>query len=151
LAALAIVRSVALSTDEKQRWMQKIDLFRGCPPEAVGRIADRTVEVEFSDGQHMVTAGQVGNGLFIVVKGTARVQRGDDVITEFGSGDFFGELAVLDQQPRSASVIAVGDVTALGLASWDLIAEIEQDPQLALNLLRELSRRIRFLEDRHAH
>ena len=131
--------------------MQRIPLFQGCPDESLARLADRLGEIHFGTGQHMVTQGQVGNGLYILVSGRARVQRGDDVIAELGPTDFFGELAVLDQQPRDATVIAGEPVTALALASWDLIAELERDPQLALNLLRELAGRVRHDQDRIAH
>lgn len=138
---------MALSIEDKQRWMAHVPLFRGISPEALARLAERLGEIEFDPGQHMVTQGQIGNGLYIIVSGKARVQRGDDVVAELQPTDFFGELAVLDQRPRDATVIAIEPVTAVGLASWDLIAELEQDPPLALNLLRELAGRIRSLED----
>lgn len=140
---------MALSNDDKQQWMQHVPLFRGCSPEALARLAERLGEIEFRAGQHMVTQGQVGNGLYMLVNGKAQVRRGDDVIAVLEPMDFFGELAVLDQKPRDATVIALEPVTALALAAWDLIAELEKDPQLALNLLRELAGRIRLLEDRH--
>jgi CRP/FNR family cyclic AMP-dependent transcriptional regulator len=142
---------MALSTQQKRMWMERVALFQGCSDESLDRLAERMGEIEFRAGQHIVTQGQVGNGLYILVSGKARIQRGDDVIAVLEPTDFFGELAVLDQQPRSATVIATEPVTCLGLASWDLIAELENDPTLALNLLRELARRIRFLEDRYIH
>jgi CRP-like cAMP-binding protein len=140
---------MALGTQEKRSMMERVPLFRGCAQESLERLAQRMGEIQFSSGQHMVTQGQVGNGLYIMVSGKARVQRGDDVIAALGPTDFFGELAVLDQQPRNATVIATEPVTALALASWDLIAELEHDPQLALNLLRELAGRLRSIEDRY--
>lgn len=142
---------MALSTEEKRTWMEHVALFRGCSPESLDRLAERMGEIDFPHGQHIVTQGQVGNGLYILISGRARIQRGDDVIAVLEPTDFFGELAVLDQQPRSATVIAIEPVTCLGLASWDLIAELERDPTLALNLLKELARRIRLLEDRYVH
>jgi CRP-like cAMP-binding protein len=142
---------MAMSTQEKRAWMDHVPLFRDCSPESLDRLAERMGEIRFNAGQHIVTQGQVGNGLYILMSGTARIQRGDDVIAVVGPSDFFGELAVLDQQPRMATVIAAEPVTCLGLASWDLIAELERDPTLALNLLRELAGRIRFLEDQYVH
>ena len=73
------------------------------------------------------------------------------MIAELGPGDFFGELSVIDQMPRLATVIAVEPSTCLALASWDLIAEIERDPKLALNLLRALALRLRAAREEHRH
>jgi CRP-like cAMP-binding protein len=142
---------MTVTNEERRTWMERVPLFRGCSDESLNRLAERMGEIEFEAGQHIVTKGQVGNGLYILMSGKARIQKGDDVIAVLEPTDFFGELAVLDQQPRSATVIAIEPVTCLGLASWDLIAELERDPQLALNLLKELARRIRFLEDRYVH
>lgn len=142
---------MALGTDEKRRWLERIPLFHGCATDALDRLAERMGEVEFAAGQHMVNRGQVGNGLYIIVSGTARVQRGDDAIAVLKPTDFFGELAVLDQQPRNATVVAAEPVIALALASWDLVAELERDPQLALNLLRQLAGRIRAIEDEYVN
>ena len=58
---------------------------------------------------------------------------------------------MIDQLPRIASVIAEEPTSCLALASWDLIAELERDPPLALNLLRELAARIRAVEELHRH
>jgi CRP-like cAMP-binding protein len=142
---------MALSADEKRSWLEHVDLFKGLPGEALDRLAALTGEIDFRAGQHIVTQGQVGNGLYILVAGRARIQRGDDVIAVLEPGTFFGEMAVLDQQPRNATVIAETDVSCLGLASWDLIGEIERDPRLALNLLCELAKRVRYLEDKYVH
>lgn len=142
---------MALSTDEKVAWLARVQLFRGCSPESLERIAAMTGEIEFPAAHHIVQQGLIGNGLYILIAGTARVVRGDEILAHLGPGDFFGELAVLDQLPRIASVIAEAPTTCLALASWDLIAEIERDPRLALNLLRELALRLRELEDLHRH
>jgi CRP/FNR family transcriptional regulator, cyclic AMP receptor protein len=140
-----------LSVADKRAWLERVDLFRDLPGDALDRLAARAGMIEFRSGQHIVTQGQVGNGLYILLEGRARIQRGDDVIATLEPGTFFGELAVLDQRPRSATVVAEGAVTCLGLASWDLVTEIERDPRLALNLLRELAGRVRFLEDKYVH
>lgn len=142
---------MVLSDDDKRQWMQRVPLFRGCSPGALALLAERLGEIHFRAGQHMVTQGQVGNGLYMLVSGTAEVRRGDEVIAVLEPMDVFGELAVLDQKPRDATVVALGPVTALALASWDLIAALEEDPQLALNLLRELAGRIRVFENRHVN
>ena len=68
---------------------------------------------------------------------------GSDELARFGPGDFFGELSVIDQQPRTASAFAIGHTSCLALASWDLVAVLEREPRLAMNLLKELAGRLR--------
>jgi CRP/FNR family transcriptional regulator, cyclic AMP receptor protein len=142
---------MALSTQEKAAWLGRVQLFHGASPTSIDRLAEVTGEIDFPAGRHIVQQGMVGNGLYILVSGTARVVQGDDLLARLGPGDFFGELAVIDQMPRTASVVAEEPVTCLALASWDLIALLEQDPHLALNLLRELALRLRAADEQHRH
>jgi CRP/FNR family cyclic AMP-dependent transcriptional regulator len=145
------VSEMALTTEEKTAWLARVELFEGCSPAALRQIAERSGEIEFPAGRHIVTQGMIGNGLYIIVAGLARVVKGDETIALLGPGEFFGELSVIDQLPRTASVVAEEETTCLALASWDLIAEIERDPQLALNLLRGLASRLRAVRDQHRH
>lgn len=132
-----------LTTQQKQTWLEKVPLFRGCSSEVIERLAAATGEFEFAPDQVIVREGQVGNGLYVVVEGAARIVAGSDELARIGPGDFFGELSVIDQRPRAASALAVGPTTCLALASWDLVAELERDPRLSMNLLTELAGRLR--------
>ena len=78
---------------------------------------------------------------------SAKVMRGSDELIRLGKGEFFGELSVIDQQPRNASVEAAEPTKVLALASWDLLALLESDPQLALNLIKGLVVRVRLAVD----
>jgi CRP-like cAMP-binding protein len=139
---------VALTREEKIRWLAQVPLFAGCSPENVARLADVSGEQEFEPGQVIVQQGQVGNGLYIVVTGEVRIISGDDELARLGAGETIGELSVIDQQPRVASAVAATETTCLALASWDLIAMLERDPSLAMNLLRELAARLRRADER---
>lgn len=132
-----------LSMSQKRTWLEKVPLFRGCSSDVIERLADVTAEIEFGSEQIIVREGQVGNGLYIVVSGGARIVAGADELARFGPGDFFGELSVIDQQPRTATALALGPTTCVALAAWDLVAELERDPRLAMNLLAELAGRLR--------
>jgi len=142
---------MALTADERLTWLSRVAMFQGCADASLRRVAEATGEIAFPPGHFIVEQGQVGNGLFILVSGTARVVRGDEVLAHLGPGDSFGELSVIDQQPRAASVIAEQSCSCLALASWDLLAVLEDDPRLAINLLAELARRIRQLDDHPGH
>ena len=92
---------MALTTEEKVAWLERVELFKGCPADALRRVAERCGEVEFGEGRHIVTQGVIGNGLYIIVSGLARVVKGDEVVAELGPGEFFGELSVIDQLPQA--------------------------------------------------
>lgn len=140
-----------LTKQEKRTWLEKVPLFRGCSSEVVEELADATAEFEFSADQAIVQQGQVGNGLYIVVAGEARIVAGSDELARIGAGDFFGELSVIDQRPRAASAFAAGRTVCLALASWDLVAVLERDPRLAMNLLSELAGRLRAADAQLRH
>ena len=140
-----------LSIEEKRTWLAKVPLFAGCPAEVVDQLADATAEIAFAGGQPIVQQGQVGNGLYIVVSGTARIVGGTDELARLGPGDFFGELSVIDQQPRAASAYAEGATVCLALASWDLMSMLERDPKLAMNLLKQLAGRLRSADEQLRH
>lgn len=140
-----------LTTQEKRTWLEKVPLFSGCDSEVIEQLADATAEFEFVADQPIVQQGQVGNGLYIVVLGGARIVAGSDELARIRPGDFFGELSVIDQQPRTATAFAIGQTTCLALASWDLVAVLERDPQLAMNLLAELAGRLRAADVQLRH
>lgn len=142
---------MSLTTQEKRAWLEKVPLFRGCSSEVIDRLAEVTTEFEFAADEPIVRQGQVGNGLYIIVEGGARIVAGGDEMARFGPGEFFGELSVIDQQPRAASAFAVGPTQCLALASWDLVAVLEQDSQLALNMLTELAGRLREADAQLRH
>lgn len=140
-----------LSIDEKRGWLAQIPLFRGCSEDVVAQLVELTGELTFEDGQPIVQQGQLGNGLYIIVSGAARVVIGGEELARFGPGDFVGELAVIDQQPRIASAFAMGETSCLALASWDLVTVLEREPRLAMNLLTELASRLRQADEQLRH
>ena len=137
-----------LSTVDKRAWLERVPLFADCAPESLDRLAEATGELEFAAGQPIVLQGQIGNGLFIIISGTVRVMEGSTELARVGAGGIIGELAVIDQEPRTATVLAEMPVACLALASWDLLALLERDPQLSLNLLKVMARRLRDADER---
>ena len=140
-----------LTSTQKRTWLKQVPLFRGCSDDVIGQLAEVTAEVGFGDGQPIVQQGQVGNGLYIVVSGEARIVAGSEELARLGRGDHFGELSVIDQRPRVASALAEGPTVCLALASWDLLSLLEREPRLALNLLQELAARLRHADEQLRH
>jgi CRP-like cAMP-binding protein len=142
---------MSLTAEVKTSALGSVPLFQGISEESMARLAAVTGEVDFEPGQFIVLQGQVGTGLFVIIEGSAKVVRGTDELALLGPNDFFGELAVIDQQPRNASVQAVERTRCLALASWDLLDLLESDPKLALNMIRAMVARIRDAGDHPRH
>ena len=140
-----------LSTDDKRVLLDKVPLFRDCSPEVIEQLSNASAEFDFAADQPIVQQGQVGNGLYVVVAGGARIVAGSDELARLGPGEFFGELSVIDQKPRAATAYAIGQTTCLALASWDLMAVLEHEPQLAMNMLKELVGRLRDADAQLRH
>ncbi len=99
-----------------------------------------------------MTQGHGGEGFFIVVSGKAEAirERSDGtkaVVNTFGPTDFFGELALLDEGIRTASVVTKEDTTCLALTSWDFLGTLKEDAEMAIVILQELARRFRVALD----
>lgn len=151
MAATDIVRPMALSIQDKVTALAGVPLFAGISAESMERLAAVTGEQDFATGQFIVRQGQVGSGLYVVLSGSVRVMSGSDELARLGKGDFFGELSVIDQQPRNASVEAVEPTEVLALASWDLLALLESDAQLSLNMIKGLVERVRLAGEKLGH
>lgn len=140
-----------LTAQEKSQLLDRVDLFTGLGGVPLAAIADRAVEVEFPSGRPIARQGEVGTGFFLIVSGSAQVTRDGSEIATLGPGDFFGELSLLDQQPRIATVTAVGRTVCLAIASWDFERLLEEQPRVAIGLLRGVARRLRDVSEQHRH
>ncbi|HWH24224.1 MAG TPA: cyclic nucleotide-binding domain-containing protein [Candidatus Limnocylindria bacterium] len=140
-----------ISEQQKAEALGQVPLFRGISAESLSRLAAVAGEQQFRAGDYIVRQGQLGTGLYIILEGSARVVRGGEELATLGRGDFFGELSVIDQQPRLASVQAAQEMTCLALASWDLLELLKSDSALALNLISGLARRLRSAGEQHHH
>jgi CRP-like cAMP-binding protein len=123
-------------------------LFRGCSVAALDDILRRLQVRTAQRGQRLVVQGDAGDSIYIVALGRARVTMAGEsgrevVLATLRSGDFFGELSLFDGRPRTASVTASEEVTALVLSRESFLAHLKLHPQTALNIAAELSRRLR--------
>ena len=138
--------------------LTRVDLFSGLPKKDLKDLATYCREGKFSPGSVMLSQGEQGLGLFILTKGTARITRknspdgAEEVLGTAQAGDVIGEMALLDDLPRSATVTAVDEVSVLVLPFWEfriVLREIlRRDPDVGLDLLAVLSRRLRKCEQR---
>ncbi|RLC55322.1 MAG: hypothetical protein DRI79_05115 [Chloroflexi bacterium] len=133
-------------------FLNRVPLFRGLKKRQLERLAKRFIPREYAAGKAIVTQGKGGEGFFIVVSGKAEAirERADGtkaVVNTFGPTDFFGELALLDDGPRTASVVATEATQCLVLTRWDFLAALKEDVDMAITILQELARRFRMALD----
>ena len=133
-------------------FLHRVPLFQSLNNRQLEHLAKRFVEREFAAGQAMVTQGQGGEGFFVLVSGKAEVirERSDGtraVVNNFGPTDFFGELALLDDGVRTASVIATEATQCLVLTRWDFLAALREEEEMAIVVLQQLARRFRMALD----
>ena len=126
-------------------------LFSGVGRDVLERVAAKATEVDFPAGHVIARQNEIGTGFFVVVEGQVRVIRDGKRLAELGPGDFFGELSVLDGQPRNAQVVAVGPCRCLAVASWDLEELLLDDARLGLAIIRGLAARLRATTDATTH
>jgi len=123
-----------------------VPLFADFSQKHLQRLAADTDELTFEPGDAVVREGELGETLFVVLAGEGKVVRGSRKVGTVLPGDFFGELAAIDAQPRSASVVAVTPLRVLRLFRRHLLTLLEDEPQVTLKLLDGIVRRIRQVE-----
>jgi CRP-like cAMP-binding protein len=124
--------------------LASVPLFSGLSRRHLRRLATVASETRFGPGRVIVQRGTRGNAFFVIVEGEAKVTvSGSKTAAKLGPGDFFGELAVLDGGPRTASVVAESRVVAIRIMRSDLRKLLRQEPDVAITLLEEVARRLR--------
>ena len=123
-----------------------VPVLSACTKDELRAIAGLGTEVGVEAGHTLTTQGATGKEFFLVLKGTARCLVDDREVARFGPGDFFGELALLSQVPRSATVVAETEMRLLVLDSREFSALLEDNPRVALKMLRRLADRIREMD-----
>jgi CRP-like cAMP-binding protein len=134
---------MGLTTAERSQLLDRVDLFAGLGGDPMRAIADRAIEVEFPAERTIARQGEIGTGFFLIVRGRAKVVHDGQVIARLGPGEFFGELSLIDRMPRIASVVAEEPTTCLAIASWDFDQLLEEQPSMAIAILRTVARRLR--------
>jgi len=142
-----------VNPDDTIGFLQRVPLFQGLKPHQKQLLAKRFVERTYNKGDKIVTQGKGGEGFFIIVTGHADAFRtrsdGNEVqVNSFGPTDYFGELALLDDEGlRTASVVATDLTQCLVLTRWDFLGLLKEDNEMAISILIEMARRFRLLLD----
>ena len=128
--------------------LRHVWLFSELTEDQLESISNFTFEKAFEPGELIVEEGQTGNGLYIIVSGNVEVLKGDlaetpQVLAKRGAGDVFGEMALLGEWPRTASVRALDAVQCLGIDRWVFLSQLERQPKVTIRMLQILAQRLR--------
>jgi CRP/FNR family transcriptional regulator, cyclic AMP receptor protein len=129
-------------TVELEQQLASVPLLAGLEPKVRHRLAEIGKRRTYSADEAIVREGTTGTALYILLTGRARVEQDGNPLGELTAGDFFGELALIEEHPRSATVIAVTDTDCLLFPAWEFTALLEEHPEVAIPILRVLIQRL---------
>ena len=131
--------------------LRDVPIFSELGRRDLSRLSRLMVPRPFKAGDVIIKEKDQAAGFFVITSGKVEVVRGVDsskpyTLATLGSGDFFGEMALFEGYPRSATVRALGDTECLAMTRWDFTAELRTHPEIAVGMIRVLVRRLRDVE-----
>jgi CRP/FNR family cyclic AMP-dependent transcriptional regulator len=123
--------------------LEKASLWSGLDRKDLKFIVKLSKERKYESGDAIVKRGEGGVGFYMILEGSVEVRSDGTILSKLGPGQFFGEMSVIDNQPRSADVVAVEPAKCLILSAWSFNALISEHPKIALKILQEFVRRLR--------
>ena len=138
-----------MSTGDDISRLKKAFIFQGLPDEVLGVLAQKVSRRTLSAGETLFRLGDEGDALYIIDEGWVKITRQDArgnelLLNRCGPGETIGEMSLLDQEPRSASVVSLSDAEVLELKRDGFFELLNQRPDMALVLIRSMSSRLRF-------
>lgn len=125
------------------KMLAAVPLFAELSKKDIEALARSAKEVNHAAGAVLAREGEAGLGFFLIVDGTATVTVGGRARAKMGPGDFFGEISLLDNGPRSATVTADSPIHMLGLTQWVFKRLVESNPAIAMKMLKTMAARLR--------
>lgn len=135
-----------MARDEKLDLLHRIPLFSGFDSRRLERLGMLADEVDVSAGKVLMRQGETGTDMMVIVRGSVAVERDGQRLNTLGPGDFFGEIALVDGGPRTATVTAEEASTLLVIGHREFHAMMDEFPDVAQQVLNALAARVRRLE-----
>jgi len=123
--------------------LKKVPICSGLSEKELKSMVKLSRERRFESGDNIVRKGEEGVGFYLIIDGAVEIRSDGNTLSKLGPGQFFGEMSVLDRQPRSADVLSVQPTRVLVLTAWDFKGLISAKPTIAFKMLQELVRRLR--------
>jgi CRP/FNR family transcriptional regulator, cyclic AMP receptor protein len=128
--------------------LKRVPLFAGVKRRDLDRLAKVMSERTFNEGEAITTEGRTGIGFFLIEHGNATVSLRGEIVRTLAPGDYIGEIALIDEGPRTATVTATTDLRCRGMAAWEFRSFVQEHPEVAWQLLQTLAARFREAEGR---
>ena len=128
----------------------RVPLFAGVKGRELERLAKVMGERTFAEGEKITTEGESGVGFFVIEHGNATVSLKGEILRTLQPGDHFGEIALIDEGPRSATITATTDLRCRGMAAWEFRSYVQEHSEIAWPLLQTVVARLREAEGRAA-
>jgi CRP/FNR family transcriptional regulator, cyclic AMP receptor protein len=128
--------------DPRVERLRTVPLFASCTEKELQFISSHVDEVDFASGRTLCKKGETGGDFFVILEGSARVEASEGQRT-LGPGDFFGEIALLDNGPRTATVVAATPMRCLVLGHEQFRDVLHQNVDIAIKMLRAVTVRLR--------
>jgi len=123
--------------------LAKAPIFAALTDRQLRSLAKTAKVVAFPANARMVKQGEPGIAFYLLLSGQAEVRQGERTLARLGAGQFFGEMTLVDEQPRSADVIAVQPSECAVLSRWEFWGFAKTEPEVLQGVLREMARRLR--------
>src|SRR2546423_9769095 len=131
-----------LHGDQKTELIRKVPLFARCSRAELKEIAMLADEIDLREGKEMTREGAPGREFFVLLEGTADVKKNRRRVNRLGPGDFFGEIALVSHEPRTATVIATSPVRALVITDRSFRRLLDDSPQVQTKVMEAMAERL---------
>jgi CRP-like cAMP-binding protein len=122
--------------------LTQVSLFSGCTRDELRKLSRRTTDIPIAEGHILVKEGDRGLEFFVIVSGRAKVSRKGETVGELGPGDFFGELSLLIDADRNATVTALTPMEAIVLSRREFEAALADAPRMTRKIMSGMARRL---------
>ena len=128
--------------------LRQVWLFAGLDEQQLDAVSSLTFQKTFEPGELIVEEGRTGNGLYAIISGNVEAVKApgteqERTVNRLGTGEVFGEMALLGEWPRTATVRAIDEVECLGIDRWVFLTQLERHPQVGIKLLQVLAQKLR--------
>jgi CRP/FNR family transcriptional regulator, cyclic AMP receptor protein len=131
-----------LGGNQKEDLIRQVPLFSHCSKNDVKAIAQIADEIDLDEGTEMTREGAAGREFFVLLEGSAEVERGGEKVNALGAGDFFGEIALISEEPRTATVRASSPVRALVITARSFRRLIDEQPEIKTSVMQAMADRL---------
>jgi CRP/FNR family cyclic AMP-dependent transcriptional regulator len=128
--------------------LKRVPLFSDLDDRDLKQVARSMKERTFSAGDIVTEEGKGGIGFFVIADGTAKVSIGGQDVRTFGTGDYFGEIGLVADIDRTATITAESDLHCFGMTSWDFRPLVETNASIAWKMLQVMAQRLKEAEAR---